>query len=210
MLSGPGHQAGAFLRLAARKRALAAASAAFGALGSPGGTLKGTGSRCAALAYLPHTLARAALNTAALGGDVRIQAALAHRLDPLHPQRLRAALPRSPCQCLDRAQKDLCLGLFRSLVGAFRLCPAALALRRPFSVSPAPRLAGSFSPRPTDRRGSPLSLATAVFPTLSALALAGGPVGNRRRLFRVASVPNLGPDILTDRLFGLTFFEWHC
>lgn len=37
--------------------------------------------------------------------------------------------------------------------GGFRLLPAARAFARPFSVKPAPRLIGSFSPRPTDREG---------------------------------------------------------
>lgn len=41
-----------------------------------------------------------------------------------------------------------------SLVGALRLLPAALALRLPFSVSPAPWDTGNFSPRPTDKLGN--------------------------------------------------------
>jgi hypothetical protein len=50
-------------------------------------------------------------------------------------------------------------------VGAFRLCPAARAFLRPFSVRPAPLDAGSYSPLPTDRLGkSRLSLATAARP----------------------------------------------
>jgi len=78
-----------------------------------------------------------------------------------HPHRLRAARPRSPFHERLRAQKDLWRGFSGSLVGALRLCPAALALRLPFSVRPAPLLAGSFSPRPTDKEGkSPLDTAS--------------------------------------------------
>jgi len=51
-----------------------------------------------------------------------------------------------------RAQKDLWRG--PDLVGACRLDPAARALRLPFSVRPAPLLAGSFSPLPTDKLGN--------------------------------------------------------
>jgi len=46
-----------------------------------------------------------------------------------------------------------------SLVGALRLLPAALALRLPFSVSPAPWDTGNFSPRPTDKLGNFLATA---------------------------------------------------
>lgn len=37
--------------------------------------------------------------------------------------------------------------------GGFRLLPAARAFSRPLAVRPAPRLIGSFSPRPTDKEG---------------------------------------------------------
>lgn len=85
--------------------------------------------------------------------------------DYRHPQRRLAALPRSPFQLLLLAQNDLCRG--PDLVGALRLLPAARALRLPFSVRPAPLLAGSFSPRPTDRLGN--FLATAYLPFLGSL-----------------------------------------
>lgn len=80
------------------------------------------------------------------------------------PQRLRAALPRSPVQPWDRAQKlffrALSLSVFGLGAGAFKLLPvAALYLARPFAVSPAPLETGSFSPRPTDRLGDFLDAA---------------------------------------------------
>jgi len=68
----------------------------------------------------------------------------------LHPHLLLAALPRSPFQLLDLAQKDLCLG--PDLVGAFNLLPVALLyFFLPLEVSPPPCLTESFSPRPTER-----------------------------------------------------------
>jgi len=68
----------------------------------------------------------------------------------LHPQRRLAALPRTPFQLLDLAQKDLCLG--PDLVGAFNLLPVArLYFLRPLAVRPPPALTDSFSPLPTDR-----------------------------------------------------------
>ena len=67
-----------------------------------------------------------------------------------HPQRRLAALPLSPFQFLDLAQKDLCLG--PDLVGAFSLLPVArLYFLRPLAVRPPPALTESFSPRPTDK-----------------------------------------------------------
>ena len=70
----------------------------------------------------------------------------------LHPQRLRAAFPRSPFQFLLLAQNDLCLG--PDFWGAFRLLPVArLYLARPFAVKPPPALTDCFSPRPTDKLG---------------------------------------------------------
>jgi hypothetical protein len=68
----------------------------------------------------------------------------------LQPHLLLAALPRSPFQLLDLAQKDLCLG--PDLVGAFSLLPVALLyLRLPLAVNPPPLETDSFSPRPTER-----------------------------------------------------------
>lgn len=57
-----------------------------------------------------------------------------------------------------RAQKDFLRALsalvFGLGAGAFRLLPVArLYFARPFAVNPAPRLAESFSPRPTLRDG---------------------------------------------------------
>jgi len=73
-------------------------------------------------------------------------------------QRFRAALPRSPVQPWDRAQKlffrALSFSVFGLGAGGFKLLPvAALYLARPFAVSPAPLETGSFSPRPTERFG---------------------------------------------------------
>jgi hypothetical protein len=68
----------------------------------------------------------------------------------LQPHLLLAALPRSPFQLFDLAQKDLCLG--PDLVGAFNLLPVALLyLALPFAVKPPPAETDCFSPRPTDR-----------------------------------------------------------
>ena len=69
--------------------------------------------------------------------------------------RRRAALPLSPFQPRERAQKDLRLALSFFVLGcgagALRLLPVALLyFRRPLAVRPAPRLTGNFSPRPTD------------------------------------------------------------
>jgi hypothetical protein len=70
----------------------------------------------------------------------------------LHPHLLLAALPRSPFQCLERAQNDLCLA--PDFCGAFSLLPVArLYLARPFAVKPPPAETESFSPRPTERLG---------------------------------------------------------
>lgn len=70
----------------------------------------------------------------------------------LHPQRLLAALPRSPFQFLERAQNDLCRG--PDLVGAFNFDPVALLyFLLPFSVRPPPWETESFSPRPTEILG---------------------------------------------------------
>ena len=83
----------------------------------------------------------------------------------LHPHLLLAALPRSPFQFLDLAQNDLCLG--PDLVGAFNLLPVArLYFFLPLAVNPPPRLAGSFSPRPTERL---VSLAIICIPSSAAL-----------------------------------------
>ena len=75
-----------------------------------------------------------------------------------HPQRFRAALPRSPSQPAERAQKDFrraaSAGVFGLGAGAVRFDPVtALYLARPLAVRPAPSETGSFSPRPTDRLG---------------------------------------------------------
>ena len=68
----------------------------------------------------------------------------------LQPHFLLAALPRSPFQLFDLAQKDLCLG--PDLVGALSLLPVALLyLRLPFAVNPPPAETDCFSPRPTER-----------------------------------------------------------
>ena len=70
----------------------------------------------------------------------------------LHPHRLRAAFPRSPFQCFERAQNDLCLG--PDFCGAFSFEPVALLyFARPLAVNPPPLDTDSFSPRPTDRLG---------------------------------------------------------
>lgn len=70
----------------------------------------------------------------------------------LHPHLRLAALPRSPFQLLDLAQKDLCLG--PDFVGAFKLLPVLrLYLARPFAVKPPPLETDCFSPRPTDKLG---------------------------------------------------------
>ena len=70
----------------------------------------------------------------------------------LHPQRLLAALPRSPFQFLERAQNDLCLG--PDFVGAFNLLPVArLYFFLPLAVNPPPWDTDNFSPRPTERLG---------------------------------------------------------
>jgi len=70
----------------------------------------------------------------------------------LHPQRLRAALPRSPFQCLDLAQNERCR--LPDFWGAFSFDPVALLyLARPFAVKPPPAETESFSPRPTERLG---------------------------------------------------------
>ena len=191
------------MRLAGGFKALAAASAGLPSLGSPGGLLKGPSGGRSRFAGAAHSLARAARDPAALGGYVGIQAAL-HRLDPRQPQRLRAALPRSPFHDRERAQKDLCLGLFGSRVGAFRLWPALRALARPFSVKPAPRLAGSFSPRPTESEGkSRLSLGIAR--TL-ALGLPGRRQAGRDRLpLRITRMDHLA-DVFRDGFPARTLF----
>jgi len=73
----------------------------------------------------------------------------------LHPHLRLAALPRSPFQCLERAQNDLCLG--PDFCGAFSLLPVArLYFFLPLAVSPPPLDAGNFSPLPSER----LTLAT--------------------------------------------------
>ena len=87
--------------------------------------------------------------------DVKVQATLGFRCvcHYLHPQRLRAALPRSPVQLLLLAQKDFWRG--PDLVGAFRLLPVALlALALPLAVRPPPFLTDSFSPLPTLKLGN--------------------------------------------------------
>jgi len=66
------------------------------------------------------------------------------------PQRLRAALPRSPVHDLLLAQKDFWRG--PDLVGALSLLPVArLYLARPLAVKPPPALTDNFSPLPTER-----------------------------------------------------------
>ena len=68
----------------------------------------------------------------------------------LHPHRCLAALPRSPFQLCDLAQKDLCRG--PDLVGACSLLPVSrLYFALPLAVNPLPALTDNFSPRPTDR-----------------------------------------------------------
>ena len=68
----------------------------------------------------------------------------------LHPHLLLAALPRSPFQCLDLAQNDLCLD--PDFCGAFSLLPVArLYFLLPLAVNPPPWDTDNFSPRPTER-----------------------------------------------------------
>ena len=70
----------------------------------------------------------------------------------LHPHLLLAALPRSPFQCLERAQNERCR--LPDFWGAFSFDPVALLyLARPFAVKPPPAETESFSPRPTERLG---------------------------------------------------------
>jgi hypothetical protein len=70
----------------------------------------------------------------------------------LHPHLRLAALPRSPFQLRERAQKDLCRG--PDLVGALSLLPVArLYLALPLAVKPPPAETDCFSPRPTERLG---------------------------------------------------------
>ena len=69
-----------------------------------------------------------------------------------HPHLRLAALPRSPFQLFDLAQKDLCLG--PDLVGAFKLLPVLrLYFLRPLAVKPPPAETDCFSPLPTERFG---------------------------------------------------------
>lgn len=111
------------------------------------GTPKSLGSR---ITTLPRLLSWLTSITSFV--DVVVKTTLCFWCSHLHPQRRLAALPRSPVHPLLRAQKDLWRG--PDLVGACRLLPAARALRLPFSVRPAPLLAGSFSPLPTERLGN--------------------------------------------------------
>jgi len=70
----------------------------------------------------------------------------------LHPHLLLAALPRSPFQCFDLAQNDLCLD--PDFCGAFSLLPVArLYFFLPLAVNPPPWDTDNFSPRPTERLG---------------------------------------------------------
>ena len=93
----------------------------------------------------PHAFTGTLANTFSLFMNIGIQTCF-----HLHPQRRLAALPLSPFQFLDLAQKDLCLG--PDLVGAFSLLPVArLYLRLPLAVRPPPALTESFSPLPTER-----------------------------------------------------------
>ena len=92
-----------------------------------------------------HALTRTLANALSLFVNIGIQTCF-----HLHPQRRLAALPRTPFQLLDLAQKDLCLG--PDLVGALSLLPVArLYLRLPLAVRPPPALTDSFSPLPTER-----------------------------------------------------------
>ena len=105
------------------------------------------------IAFLPSLLCWQTSSSTPI--DVEVQATFGFRCvcHYLHPQRLRAALPRSPVQLLLLAQNDLCRG--PDLVGAFRLLPVALlALALPFAVRPPPFLTDSFSPLPTLKLGN--------------------------------------------------------
>jgi hypothetical protein len=77
----------------------------------------------------------------------------------LHPHLRLAALPRSPFQCLDLAQNDLCLG--PDFCGAFKFEPVArLYFARPLAVKPPPEATDCFSPLPTERLGPRFCSAT--------------------------------------------------
>ena len=87
--------------------------------------------------------------------DVVVQATFGFRCvcHYLHPHLFLAALPLSPVQFFDLAQKDLCLG--PDFVGAFNLLPVALLyLALPLAVKPPPDLTDSFSPLPTLKLGN--------------------------------------------------------